>query len=239
MHRALIPITPPATVSRKGTQSEEIELPRHIARLQTVHSGLQNALSYALATCAVSPTSDTGIVRNVLNHISLTTYNGLNTQFDLDDLRRLCWIWEWDAVSLDSAGNTGAVEEDNPFLDTPVTPQPKDWTRGSMGIVISPATHKNAGKRVPAYGLGIEVEMDIDKDMGGGMAAVARWTAAAETRRVEFRSKLLRWIEVRGSFLSSIILAYTFCSSTPTCLLCLRFLSRIYLNLRHLLKSRP
>lgn len=68
-----------------------------------------------------------------------------------------------------------------------------------MGIVLSPATHhsKVGGKRVPAYGIGIEVEMDIDKDMGGGMAAVARWTASAETRRAEFRAKLQRWIEVR------------------------------------------
>jgi hypothetical protein len=39
--------------------------------------------------------------------------------------------------------------------------------------------------------------MDIDKDMGGGMAAVARWTAAAETRRSEFRDKLECWAKVR------------------------------------------
>ena len=65
-----------------------------------------------------------------------------------------------------------------------------------MGIVVSPATHRVDGKRVPAYGVGIEVEMDIDKDMGGGMAAVARWTSAAESRRKEFRQKLDRWVEV-------------------------------------------
>jgi len=67
-----------------------------------------------------------------------------------------------------------------------------------MGLVLSPTTHfsKVDGKRVPAYGIGIEIEMDIDKDMGGGMAAVARWTAAAETRQKEFRLKLDRWAEV-------------------------------------------
>jgi len=68
-----------------------------------------------------------------------------------------------------------------------------------MGLVLSPTTHysKADRKRVPAYGIGIEVEMDIDKDMGGGMAAVARWTAATEKRRSEFHSKVTRWIEVR------------------------------------------
>jgi hypothetical protein len=68
-----------------------------------------------------------------------------------------------------------------------------------MGLVLSPTTHysKVDRKRVPAYGIGIEVEMDIDKDMGGGMAAVARWTAATENRRSDFRAKLTRWMEVR------------------------------------------
>lgn len=64
-----------------------------------------------------------------------------------------------------------------------------------MGFVLSSATHYSRvdRKRVSAYGnhgIGIEVEMDIDKDMGGGMAAVAHWTAAAGKRRSEFRSKL-------------------------------------------------
>ncbi|KAG6886927.1 hypothetical protein C0992_001611 [Termitomyces sp. T32_za158] len=35
------------------------------------------------------PTSDTGIVRNILNHFSFT-HAGSPTQFDVDDLRRLC-----------------------------------------------------------------------------------------------------------------------------------------------------
>ncbi|KAJ7882220.1 hypothetical protein B0H14DRAFT_3756926 [Mycena olivaceomarginata] len=51
---------------------------------------------------------------------------------------------------------------------------PKGLDAGAMGIVLSPATHhsRGDGKRVPAYGIGIEVDMDIDKDMPGGMAAV-------------------------------------------------------------------
>ena len=67
-----------------------------------------------------------------------------------------------------------------------------------MGLILSPATHysRTDRKRIPAYGIGIEVEMDIDKDMGGGMAAVARWTAMAEKRRSEFHIKLERWITV-------------------------------------------
>jgi hypothetical protein len=93
----------------------------------------------------------------------------LSTQ--LDDLRRLCWIWEWDGITMPL---TLTAEDDNSVLED--RPAQKDWTRGAMGIVLSPSTHhsKIDGKRVPAYGIGVEVEMDIDKDMAAGMAAVAR-----------------------------------------------------------------
>ena len=138
-----------------------------------------------------------------MNHLSLATYTGLITQFNVDDLRRLCWIWEWDGKSPPSSQGQceAADDDDNPFLDnTPPSSSSSgtDWTRGANGLVISPTTHysKVDRKRVPAYGIGIEVEMDIDKDMGGGMAAVARWTAATETRRSDFHAKVARWIEV-------------------------------------------
>ena len=69
-----------------------------------------------------------------------------------------------------------------------------------MGIVLSPTTYfsKAVDSRVPAYGIGIEVEMDLDKDMGGGMAAVARWTAASKMRRQNFRQKLEQWVKVHN-----------------------------------------
>jgi hypothetical protein len=166
--------------------------------LLAVQTALQHALSHALATCAVSPSSDTGIVRNVLNHFSLTTYTGLTTKFDIEDLQRLCWLWEWDGKTLPDTKGQSKIqdeEDDNPFVDLK---RSKDWTRGSMGFVLSPTNHfaKNVGKRVPAYGIGIEVEMDIDKDMKGGMAAVARWTAASATRLREFHGKLDSWVNV-------------------------------------------
>ncbi|KAF8076237.1 hypothetical protein FPV67DRAFT_404816 [Lyophyllum atratum] len=198
------PPTPPPTSSRRAKGKAEI--PDHLARLYRIQTALQHALSHALATCAVSPTSDTGIVRNVLNHLSLTTYTGLTSQFDTDDLSRLCWIWEWDAKSLptDKKQVASAIDdEENPFLISPPSPGATasgEWSRGGMGLVISPTTHhsKRDRKRVLAYGIGIEVEMDIDKDMGGGMAAVARWTAASETRRSEFHDKLKRWAELHS-----------------------------------------
>ncbi|KAJ7742449.1 hypothetical protein DFH07DRAFT_41468 [Mycena maculata] len=185
-------------VSHKDGASSSPQLPLHLSRICTIHAGLQHALSHALATCAVSPTSDTGIVRNVLNNLSLSTYSGLATQFQVDDLRRLCWIWEWDGKTLPSVASSSSVNDDNPFLDD--RPPQKDWTRGAMGIVVSPATHHSRvdGKRVPAYGIGIEVEMDIDKDMPGGMAAVARWTAAGETRREAFRDKVNNWVTLNA-----------------------------------------
>lgn len=202
--------TPPRS---SRTKAATPPLPPHIARLVTIQTALQHALSHALATCAVSP-SETGVVRNVLNHLSIATYSGLATKFDADDLRRLCWIWEWDSKSLPQ---TKSPDEDNPFLEDPPSPSPpKDWARGAMGFVISPTSHysKAAGKRVPVYGLGIEVEMDIDKGMGGGMAAVARWTADADKRRAQFQSKLQHWVKVRSTNSFKLALIGV-CSSTP------------------------
>lgn len=173
-----------------------------MTRLSNIQTALQHALSHALATCAISPTSDSGIVRNVLNHISLTTYSGFTTSFELDDLKRLCWLWEWDGDQINNEKVKKKVadeEEENPFIAGSSSSTPAEWTRGSMGIILSPATHfsKRDRKRVLAYGIGIEVEMDIDKDMGPGMAAVARWTATGEKRRAAFVKKLERWAEVR------------------------------------------
>ncbi|KAI9000877.1 hypothetical protein BD414DRAFT_451623 [Trametes punicea] len=206
----------PSTVTR-GKATKEVDpssLPGHISRLHNIQTALQHALSHALATCAVAPSEDTGVVRNVLNHLSLGAYSGLTTKIDVDDLKRLCWLWEWDGKTLPSKAGAGAVkgkgkktenandeEDDNPFLDDakPAAPAPsKDWQRGAMGFIISQTTHhsKSAAARVPAYGLGIEVEMDIDKDMKGGMAAVARWTAASESRRKEVLQKLQRWVKL-------------------------------------------
>ena len=248
-------------MTRKSAKQSppQSELPAHLSRLHSIHTALQHALSHALATCAVSPTSDTGIVANVLNHFSLTTYAGLTTRFDVEDLRRLCWLWEWDGESLNEAKpkpKADVQDDDNPFLDTPAPSQTKDWTRGAMGFVISATSHysKNAGKRVSAYGVGIEVEMDIDKDMGGGMAAVARWTAAGETRRQEVREKLERWVQVdlhyllrerfadhTPSFTRRAILSppYRWQTSRSSPYPCSRPRSRAFSHLRHLKPRLP
>lgn len=203
------PSPPPTVQSQKRNEQEATDLPRHLTRLHSIHTALQHALSHALATCAVSPAQDTGIVRNVLNSLSLNSYNGFSAQCNTEDLQRLCWLWEWDTQTLENkAQQRTDDEEDNPFLDAPATPKPKDWTRGSMGIVITAATHlsKTDKKRTPAYGIGIEVEMDIDKDMGWGMAAVTRWTADIDERNQHFYSKLLRWRAVCNLLLYLLLL---------------------------------
>ncbi|KAI0677406.1 hypothetical protein C8Q78DRAFT_1159750 [Trametes maxima] len=207
-----VPPTPSSTTSRRKNNKtvEANTLPDHIARLYNIQTALQHALSHALATCAVAPSEDTGVVRNVLNHMSLGAYSGLTTKIDVDDLKRLCWLWEWDGKAPSSkvgprAGKGKAKaddnEEDNPFLDDAkpmAVPPPKDWQRGAMGFVVSQTTHhsKSAGARLPAYGLGIEVEMDIDKGMKGGMAAVARWTTGSESRRKQVMDKLQQWVKL-------------------------------------------
>ena len=52
----------------------------------------------------MSPSEETGIVRNVLNHMSLGAYTGFTTSINIEDLKRLCWVWEWDGKTLPSEG---------------------------------------------------------------------------------------------------------------------------------------
>jgi hypothetical protein len=89
-------------------------------------------------------------------------------------------------------------KEDNPFFDE-LPSASEDWSRGAMGFLVSPSTHlsKQARQRVSAYGVGIEIEIDIDKAMDSGMASVARWTSGADSRQKEFRKKVEKWVEVR------------------------------------------
>ena len=142
-----------------------------------------------------------------MTHISLTNYSGLSTTFEIDDLKRLCWLWEWDGKKIPSVKEAGDEDEDNPFLDAPEAPTPpKDWSRGGMGFVVTSSTHftRSGGTHIPDYGIVIEVEIDIDKDMGGGMAAVARWTAYGESRKTQFKSKLEKWFKVCCPFPDNI-----------------------------------
>ncbi|KAJ2930207.1 hypothetical protein H1R20_g6867, partial [Candolleomyces eurysporus] len=187
----------PKSITPSSARGPKSDLPGHLTRLLKVHNAVQQALSHALATCAISPSTDSGRVLNVLNHISLKTYSGFATSFGVEDLKRLCWIWEWDGESVpeNNADAQQKGEDDNPFLETSSS---SDWMRGSMGFTLSLGSHysKSERKRIPVYGIGIEVEMDIDKDMGGGMAAVARWTAAGEARRAQFLQKLEKWAKV-------------------------------------------
>ncbi len=115
-------------------------------------------------------------------------------------------------------------DEENPFLtnSSSTHEHPSDWTRGSMGFVLSSATYysKTDRNRIPAYGIGIKVEIDIDKDMDSGMAAVARWTAMSDKRRSEFLAKLQRWIEVRDLYLlpvkSCVVSRFVFLHPAPS-----------------------
>ena len=161
----------PKSITPSNARRPKVELPSHLTRLLKVHNAVQQALSHALATCAISPSTDSGRVLNVLNHISLKTYSGFATSFGVEDLKRLCWVWEWDGKALpENNADNQKKDDDNPFLENSST---SDWMRGSMGFTLSLGSHycKSERKRIPVYGIGIEVEMDIDKDMGGGMAA--------------------------------------------------------------------
>lgn len=229
-------------------------------------------MSLALATGQMAPDPDTGRVPTVLNHLGIAERGLGRMRMSIDDLRRLCWIWEWDRdaeheppsreemepnfsqraartrvdsdISMHSIKITKEEEDedDNPFLNKPspsnVKAQadgiffigapgseiPKDWVRGGSGFIITPATHlqKNAttgtSKRVPAYGIGIEVDWaqeDVAGGRVGGMGAVARWTAAGETRKRIFKEKLERWVEVSiidQPYISLLTMAHCRCT---------------------------
>jgi hypothetical protein len=174
---------------------EESGLPSDLHRLLELQATLQQVLSHALATSGISPTEDRGYVPNVINHVSLKKQG-----HNLDDLRRLAWLWQWDAKSLPACKGTPEEDGDNPFVEKkePLSEE-REWSVGAAGIIITPATHcvRETGKRVAVYGIGIEVEMNIDKGYSDGMAAVARWTADGKKRQEAIRKKLLRWAELR------------------------------------------
>jgi hypothetical protein len=196
----------------------------------------------------------------VITHMSIGE-RGLGVRVNVNDLKALCWIWEWggttlprnliDSSSTKSAANPsskgktkGTEDEDsdteeimqedseqNPFIvdskpkledgDDPnpflasssasTSPPSKDWTRGGMGLVISSSMHTtrldktSPTKRVPAYGIGIEVDWSQEDVAGGrvgGMAAVARWTAGGVKRKKEMKQKVEKWVEVCGFWIS-------------------------------------
>ena len=201
----------------------------------------------SLATAQISPDPDTGLVPNVLNHMSLQE-RGLGVRATVDDLKKLCWIWEWDGVTVpahitrqpimsstkkekgkslkdeddnsDIEEQIGEDPEENPFLAKPIpapgeddnpfisekrSAPPKDWIRGGMGFCLSSTMHvtrldkSSPNKRVPAYGIGIEVDWsheDVSSGRVGGMTAVARWTGGGELRKKALRKKLDSWKEV-------------------------------------------
>jgi hypothetical protein len=147
-----------------------------------------------MATSGISPTEDKGRVPNVINHLFLRKQG-----FSLDDLCRLCWLWQWDSTKPSAAQCIDPEEDENPFVENEKLEE-KDWCRGSLGIIITPATQflRDQGKRIAVYGIGIEVEMDIDKGLSDGMNAVARWTADGAKRKETVSTKLMKWIDLHS-----------------------------------------
>src|SRR6201996_5806191 len=189
-----IPPTP-TSISRRPTQTQSSDLPSPLHRLLRLQLTLHHGLSHALATSATSPDHDSGTVSNVLNHLFLTTKG-----FELHDLSRLCWLWEWDKLAVPAPTSPAIEEDENPFVVPKATrePEQKNWQRGAMGIILTPATHfdRDLARRIPVYGIGVQVDMDIHTGLTDGMASIARWTGAAQARKAELLDKLNKWIEL-------------------------------------------
>jgi hypothetical protein len=144
-----------------------------------------------LAITHKSPTDDTGIVYNVINHLTLQKRG-----IQLVDLQRLCWIWEWDGLSLGRG-----TDDENPFLTSSSSSSDTGWQRGGLGIVVTPASFfdRELAKNLPAYAIGIKVEKDGSARFPEGMAAVARWTSDGEARKEAVKEKLQRWSSLHKS----------------------------------------
>lgn len=63
-------------------------------------------MSFALATGQRAPDRDNGRVPAVLNHLGIAEHGSGDISMETDDLRRLCWVWEWDQDAKDETMST-------------------------------------------------------------------------------------------------------------------------------------
>ncbi|CAE6397745.1 unnamed protein product [Rhizoctonia solani] len=202
------PITP---------RAKSVPLPAHLSRMIATHTAIESTLSLSLATSSRAPSQLTGHLPAITNTVAIESA-GLRVRCGVEELRRLCWLWEWDGCTLPqsvnedrkvadrSVGPLVDSSEDNPFLDSNTprkpapapAPPPKDWIRGGMGLIVTPTTQlqRAEGRRVPAYGVGIKVEVTTDESVGVALSAVAKWTADSHLRRKELTDKLHQWVKL-------------------------------------------
>lgn len=166
--------------------------PQPTSNLYNLHNAIEQALSLAIATSTVGLTPTINHIPNLINHLSI----GGTRSCTIEDLSRIVWLWEWDGKSIPESDILNPAtrhipEDDNPFLVS----SSKEWTRGGMGLVVTPTTHmsQSTGKRVPVYGIGIQVDKAGPK---GGIMPVAVWATRAESRRASVRAKLDKYKEV-------------------------------------------
>lgn len=213
-------------------RAKSIPLPAHLSRLSAAHTAIETSLSLSLATSSRAPSQLTGCLPAITNTVALETA-GLRVRCGPDEIRRLCWLWEWDGKALpDSAEDkplaatkrvVGPIEdssEDNPFLESTTprkaapAPPPTNWIRGGMGLIVTPTTQlqRAEGRRIPAYGIGIKVESISGQSSGVALSSVAKWTADSHLRRKEVTDKLQQWVKVS-------ILALIACSLLTDCVI--------------------
>lgn len=197
-------------------RAKSAPLPSNLAKLVSVHTAIETSLSLSLATSSRAPSQQTGHLPAITNTVALESA-GLRVRCGVEEIKRLCWLWEWDGTTVPepeegdkaSVRSLGPIEdssEDNPFLESntprkpaPVrTPPPTDWVRGGMGLIVTPTTQlqRAEGRRVPAYGIGIKVEVSSEESVGVALSAVAKWTADSHLRRKELTDKLRQWAKL-------------------------------------------
>ena len=194
------------------------ELPEESLRLIAIHEALEKVMWVALGKVQGSPDSDTGRALSIMNHHSFQERSRpLGVEVGVDDLQKLCWVWEWDGQTIPKNVTASRSEKDHLNSEegedvfsssfTPLNKVPNDWVRSGSGFCINPTTHimridnKGTTKRVSAYGIGIEVDwsqVDVVRRHVGGIKAVRRWREGASERKDTFRGKLEKWKKVNA-----------------------------------------
>ncbi|KAG8859163.1 hypothetical protein FRC20_011881 [Serendipita sp. 405] len=107
----------PSRLSTSKTTKPSEALPEEHRHLIAVHTALEQGMSVALATAQISPDPDTGRVPAVLNHLSLQE-RGLGVRLTVEDLKKLCWIWEWDGETVpELLTNRMSISPEKPVIN--------------------------------------------------------------------------------------------------------------------------
>ncbi|WVQ79404.1 hypothetical protein IAT38_001501 [Cryptococcus sp. DSM 104549] len=236
----IVPPTPPSSRHRKADPGAFLTLPTpksnrpavlppHLETLLNLHTAVNLALSFHMAThppvLPPHPASATSVpLPNLTNYLAIKAdvERTSGRRFGAQELGRLAWVWAWDGVELPDEKKAKEkkkavmLEEDNPFV-VPSAPDIGAGEVSGLSYIISSTRTRDpgSGKMVFTHGLGIDLELRVgetrqllpgsdggfgNKGQGGGTGAIGRWSAGGEGREDVFRERLEKWVELNGGY---------------------------------------